>query len=61
MFDANEENGQFDDVTLRKDAKWPVVNDIITIPYTFPSTATKQDKADIARVVKEFETKTCIR
>ena len=51
----------FDDVTTLKDKKWPKVNELVTLPYTFPSTASKEDKADIARVVKEFEQKTCIR
>ena len=51
----------FDDVTTLKDKKWTKVNEIVTLPYTFPSTASKEDKADIARVVKEFELKTCIR
>ena len=61
MLDTDGEDEGFDDVTTRKDAKWPKLNDTVTVPYTFPSTASKQDKADIARVVKEFETKTCIR
>ena len=54
-------DGVFDDVTSKAGAKWPKVDELVNIPYTFPSTATKQDKADIARVVEEFRTKTCIR
>ena len=54
-------NDILDDVTTIMDKKWPKINDTVTIPFTFPSSATKQDKADIARVVKEFESKTCIR
>ena len=50
-----------DDVTTRKDAKWPKVNDTVTIPYTFPAIATVEEKADIAHVINEFESKTCIR
>ena len=51
----------FDDVTTKLDAKWPKVNETVTIPYTFPSDATVEQKADIAHVIKEFERKTCIR
>ena len=51
----------FDDVTTRLDAKWPKVNKTVTIPDTFPSDATVEQKADIAHVIKEFERKTCIR
>ena len=56
-----DDNTGLDDVTTLKDKKWPKVDEIVTLPYTFPSTASKEDKADIARVVKEFELKTCIR
>lgn len=34
--------------TTIKDKKWPKINDTVIIPFTFPSSATKQDKADIA-------------
>ena len=50
-----------DDVTTNIDAKWPKVNDTVTIPYTFPAIATVEEKADIAHVINEFESKTCIR
>ena len=61
MLDSPRQGGVFEDVTTIKDRKWPKVNDLVTIPFTFPSSASKQDKADIARVVKEFERKTCVR
>ena len=61
ILDSPRQGGVFEDVTTIKDRKWPKRNDLVTIPFTFPSSASKQDKADIARVVKEFERKTCIR
>ena len=61
MITSSDGDGGLDDVTTIMDKKWPKINDTVTIPFTFPSSATKQDKADIARVVKEFESKTCIR
>ena len=61
MLDSPRQGSGYDDVTTIKDKKWPKTNEFVTIPFTFPSTASKQDKADIARVVKEFERKTCIR
>ena len=50
-----------DDVTTKLEAKWPKIDETVTIPYTFPTIATVEQKADIAHVIKEFETKTCIR
>ena len=40
--------------------KWPKIGDHVVVPITFPSTASTQDKADIAHVINEFEEKTCI-
>ena len=41
--------------------KWPKVGEYVIVPFTFPSTASDQAKADIARMVLEFRTKTCVR
>ena len=41
--------------------KWPKLGDIVIVPFTFSSDASEQQRADIAKVVKEFETKTCVR
>ena len=49
------------EVTTNIDKKWPKTGDVVIVPFTFPSDATKQQKADIATVVKEFGSKTCIR
>ena len=61
IMESLEESFGFDDVTTLKDKKWPKVNDTVILPFTFPSSTSKEDKADIARVIKEFEQKTCIR
>ena len=58
--DDYDEN-YLNDVVNRADAKWPKINGHVVIPFTFPGTASKQDKADIAHVVNEFEEKTCVR
>jgi hypothetical protein len=42
--------------------KWPKSEDgHVYIPFSFPSTATKDEKAAIARTVTEFNNNTCIR
>lgn len=41
--------------------KWPATNGIVNIPYAFPSHMSKVRRAAVARVVEEYETKTCIR
>ena len=57
----NGDAGHLADVTTRIDAKWPKVDDTVTIPYTFSSDATEEQRADIAHVINEFQRKTCIR
>lgn len=57
----NVDAGHLADVTTRIDAKWPKVDDTVTIPYTFSSDATEEQRADIAHVINEFQRKTCIR
>ena len=49
------------DVINNPDTKWPKIQGYVIVPFTFPRLASKQDKADIAHVVTEFEEKTCIR
>ena len=41
--------------------KWPNVDGIVKVPYTFPRGLSSSRRRDIARVVQEFEEKTCIR
>ena len=41
--------------------KWSITNGIVKVPYTFPSGLDRATKAEIAKVIKEFKTKTCIR
>ena len=49
------------EVTPSIDKKWPKTGNFVVVTFTFPSDATKQQKADIAKVVKEFGSETCIR
>ena len=49
------------EVTTDIERKWPKSGEFVIIPFTFPPDASEQQRADIARVVREFETKTCIR
>ena len=49
------------EVTTDVDKKWPKNGDVVIIPFTFPADASEQERADIARAVQEFESKTCIR
>ena len=41
--------------------KWPKYNGVVTVPYTFPSSTSTQSREEIAKVINEYETKTCIR
>ena len=41
--------------------KWPKDDGIVTVPYTFPGSASKQSRSEIAKVIDEYKTKTCIR
>ena len=42
--------------------KWPKSEDgYVYVPFSFPATATKDEKAAIARTVTEFNNNTCIR
>ena len=50
-----------DEVTTDVKKKWPKTGDVVIIPFTFPEDASEQERADIARTVQEFQTKTCIR
>ena len=54
-------NDYFSDVSTLPGHKWPKINNQVIVPYTIPSTATKQDKAHVARVIIEFRNKTCVR
>ena len=47
------------DLTTDENKKWPTIGQYVVVPFTFPSTATEQEKADIARMVIEFKNKTC--
>ena len=49
------------EVITNVNRKWPKVGEVVIVPFTFPSDASEQQRADIARVVQEFESKTCIR
>ena len=49
------------EVTTDVKKKWPKSGDVVIIPFTFPADASEQERADIARTVQEFESKTCIR
>ena len=49
------------DITTNENKIWPKSGDVVIVPITFPSDASLQEKADIARVVREFANKTCIR
>ena len=49
------------EVTTNSNKKWPKTGEFVILPFTFPSGATKNHKADIAKVVQELESKTCIR
>lgn len=49
------------DITTLPDRKWPKIGVIVIVPYTIPSRATKQERASVARVILEFDTKTCVR
>ena len=50
------------DVIDIAEKKWPKADDgKVYIPISFPETATKIEKAAIARTIMEFENKTCIR
>ena len=41
---------------------WPKSNDgFVYVPISFPATASKDEKAAIARTVTEFKNNTCIR
>ena len=59
--EINGSSNYLNDVITNETLKWPKVGDTVTIPYTFPSDATTEDKADIAHVINEFRRKTCIR
>ena len=41
--------------------KWPKRYGFVKVPYTLPSGLSMKRKADIAKAIIEFETKTCIR
>ena len=66
------ENGLFEGDIIRDERlgeainiaqrKWPKSDDgFVNVPISFPSFATKEEKAAIARVITEFKNKTCIR
>ena len=58
-YDSNEDLPGFGNIA---DRKWkPKVGPFVQIPYTFPDTTSARDKAEIAKTVKEFRTKTCIK
>lgn len=59
--EINGSPNYLNDIVANDPWKWPKVGDTVTIPYTFPTYASRQDKADIAHVIKEFRRKTCIR
>ena len=42
--------------------KWPKSADgFVYVPFSFPATASEEEKSAIARTVTEFKNKTCIR
>ena len=50
------------DVINIKERKWPKAADgKVYIPISFPDSATKIERAAIARTIMEFKNKTCIR
>ena len=56
-----DEFNDMGEVTTNISRRWPKNGDVVIEPFTFPSSASKQHKSDIARVVLEFQSKTCIR
>ena len=66
------ENGLFEGDIIRDERlgeainiaqrKWPKSDDgFVDVPISFPSFASKEEKAAIARVITEFKNNTCIR
>ena len=66
------ENGLFEGDIIRDERqgeainiaqrKWPKSDDgFVNVPISFPSFASKDEKAAIARVITEFKNNTCIR
>ena len=55
-----EDTDYISEIISNADKKWPKIGEYVYVPFTFPSTASEQAKADIARVVLEFRNNTCI-
>ena len=62
MFEGDIVPDPLGDVTNIAAKKWPKAADgMVYIPISFPDSATKNEKAAIARTMLEFENKTCVR
>ena len=62
MFEGDILPDPHGDVINIEAKKWPKAADgMVYIPISFPDSATKIEKAAIARTIMEFENKTCIR
>ena len=62
MFEGDIVPDPVGDVINIKDKKWPKASDgKVYIPISFPDSATKIERAAIARTIMEFTNKTCIR
>ena len=48
-------------MTTDENKKWPKLGEYVVVPFTFPSSSSEQQKADVARTVVEFRNKTCVR
>lgn len=60
--DLGNDNVSLSDFTTHKEYKWDTkVGPFLKIPFTIPDGLCDQDKAQIARAVQEFRSKTCVR
>ena len=49
------------EVVEHEGQKWPKSNGVVAVPYTFPSSMSSNSRDELAKVITEFETKTCIK
>ena len=49
------------EVVEHEGKKWPKYNGVVAVPYTFPSSMSDNSKDELAKVITEYETKTCIK
>ena len=47
--------------TTRRDRKWEKRGSTVQVPYVLSSSYDEEERASIARAIKEYQSKTCIR